>query len=109
MIQTCMQLRGSFRIMNLYDVAESIDLEALGTLLGADCGAAERSFPRRTPEYVRFEHPPLVERAQDFFPSAGVRAQSLVKYYAFGVVVVQVVVPFVSDWGSLLEESSRWM
>jgi hypothetical protein len=31
------------------------------------------------------------------------------KYYSFGVVVVQVEIPFESDWNSLLSQNSRWM
>ena len=52
-----MELRGLFRLLFLYDVAESIDLEKLRGLLGERGGSAGPSFPRRTPGYVRFEQP----------------------------------------------------
>jgi hypothetical protein len=39
-------------------VAEAIDLEMLGGLLGPRGGTVERPFPRRTPQYVGFEHTP---------------------------------------------------
>src|SRR5580698_6694063 len=61
MVKTGMQLRGLFRLLFLYDVAESIDLSKLRHLLGARVGSAGQAFPRRTPGYVRFEDPPVLE------------------------------------------------
>src|SRR5215472_15164326 len=104
-----MQLRGRFRILFLYDVAESIDLERLRYLLGSRGGSAEHAFPRRTPEYVRFEQAPVVEPGEVVNVRGGVKAACPVKYYAFGVIVIQVEVPFDSDWKSLVEQSARWM
>jgi nucleotide-binding universal stress UspA family protein len=104
-----MQLRGLFRILFLYDVAESIDLGKLRTLLGAQGGAAEQAFPRRTPGYVRFEHPPIVEPAEIVSLFPGVDAACPVKYYAFGAIVIQADVPFECDWNSLVEQGARWM
>lgn len=109
MVQIRMQLRGCFRVLNLYDVSESIELTQLRALLGTSGGGAGPSFSRRTPEYVRFELPPVVEPAEDFSPCAGVNAKSQLKYYAFVVVVVQIIVPFEGDWSSLLEQGSGWM
>ena len=85
-----MSLRGVFRLLFLYDVAESIDLARLLDLLGAKGGSAERSFPRRTPEYVRFEQAPVAEPAEFVSVCPGVTALCPLKYYAFGAVVVQV-------------------
>ncbi len=57
-------LRGCFRILFLYDVAEALDLDKLRELLGPRGGTVKRVFPAATPEYVRFEHAPIVEPAQ---------------------------------------------
>jgi len=102
-------LRGSFRILFLYDVAEAIDLEKLRSLLGARAGTVEQGFPRRTPEYVRFEHPPVVEPGECLTVGSAGEVGCPIKYYPFGVVVVQVRVPFECDWNSLLAQASRWM
>jgi hypothetical protein len=51
-------LRGCFRILLLYDVAEALDLDKLRELLGPRGGTVKRVFARGTPEYVRFEHAP---------------------------------------------------
>jgi hypothetical protein len=104
-----MQLRGVFRLLFLYDVAESIDLAKLRALLGARGGSAEHAFPRRTPEYVRFEQAPIVEPAEVVNICAGVSAACPVKYYAFGAIAIQVELPFDTDWNSLVEQGSRWM
>ena len=104
-----MRLRGLFRLLYLYDVAESIDLGKLRGLLGPRGGSAEQAFPRRTPDYVRFEHAPIVEPAEIVTVCPGVSAACPVKYYGFGAIVIQVEVPFDCDWNSLVEQASRWM
>ena len=104
-----MQLCGLFRLLFLYDVAESIDLGKLRSLLGARGGSAEPAFPRRTPGYVRFEQAPIVEPAEFVTVCPGVDAACPVKYYGFGAIVIQVEVPFECDWNSLVGQGSRWM
>ena len=103
-----MLLRGCFRILLLYDVAEAIDLDKLREMLGPRGGTVKRVFPRRTPEYVRFEHAPIVEPAQPVELDTGERVLCSIKYYAFAVVVVQFETPFECDWESLMRQASRW-
>jgi len=104
-----MKLRGLFRLLFLYDVAESFDLGKLRSLLGARGGSAEAAFPRRTPGYVRFEEAPIMEPAEFITVCPGVSAACPVKYYAFGAIVIQVELPFECDWNSLVQQGSRWM
>src|ERR1700722_12132249 len=104
-----MPLRGLFRLLYLYDVAESIDLGKLRGLLGARGESAEHVFPRRTPGYVRFEQPPIIEPAEFITVCAGVSAACRGKYYNFGAIVVQVELPFECDWPELVTLGSRWM
>jgi hypothetical protein len=101
-------LRGFFRILLLYDVAEALDLDKLRELLGPRGGTVRRVFPRGTPEYVRFEHAPIVEPAQAIQLDTAERVLCSIKYYAFAVVVVQLEAPFECDWDSLLQQTSRW-
>jgi hypothetical protein len=103
------RLCGCFQILFLYDVAEAIDLEMLGRLLGTRGGTVERPFSRRTPQYVGFEHTPIVEPVEPLSISRDTTATCSVKYYAYGVVVVQVEVPFDCDWQFLLSQNSHWM
>ena len=103
-----MRLRGCFRVLFLYDVAEAIDSEKLRDLLGPRGGTVRRAFPRRTPEYVRFEQPPIVEPAQSIDLASGERVLCSIKYYPFAVVVLQLEAPFECDWDELVTQASRW-
>lgn len=104
-----MQLRGVFRLLFLYDVAESIDLGKLRILLGERGGSGEHAFPRRTPEYVRFEKAPITESGEPISVSGDCKAACSFKYYAFGVIVIQLEVPFDSSWSGLVDDGARWM
>lgn len=103
-----MRLRGCFRVLFLYDVAEAIDPEKLRDLLGPRGGTVRRAFPRRTPEYVRFEQAPIVEPAQPLDLATGERVLCSIKYYPFAVVVLQLEAPFECEWDGLLAQASRW-
>jgi hypothetical protein len=102
-------LTGFFRVFLLYDVAEAFDLDKLRALVGARGVPVQRPFPRRTPEYVRFEHVPIVERAEPVKLDSGEQIICSVKYYAFAVVVVELQVPFECDWDGLVARSARWV
>jgi hypothetical protein len=102
-------LRGSFRILLLYDVAEALDLAKISELLGPRGGPVKRAFPRRTPEYVQFEHAPIIEAADCVTLSSGEQLGCSIKYYAFAVVVVQLEVAFECGWNALLAQASRWV
>lgn len=103
-----MVARGSFRTIFLYDVAESIDLDRLQGLLGPRAEAVKTGFPRRTPEYVRFERAPIVEPGEPIELSSGERVTCSIKYYAFAAVVVEMETPFECEWNELPTRSSRW-
>src|SRR5438477_451844 len=103
-------LRGFFRVLLLYDVAEALDLAKIREIVGPRGGSIERGFPRRTPEYVRFEQPPIIESAGPItIPATGEKLSCYLKYYAYAVVILQVDVPFECDWLTLLYQTSRWM
>jgi hypothetical protein len=114
-------LSGSFRILFLYDVGEEIRIEELRKILGAgqygDGHERRRdpAFGHPSPEYVRFERPPLVQHLgmMSFEPSAffqpGARFSGEVNYYQYGVVSLKLEVPFELDWPQLCELSSKWI
>ncbi len=104
-----MLLTGAFRILLLYDVAEAFDLDKLQSLIGPRGAPAHRPFPRRTPDYVRFEQVPIVEQAEPLKLSTGEELACSVKYYAFAVIVVELEVPFESDWAGLVSHAARWV
>lgn len=99
-------LKGSVLFFNFYDVSEEIRLDQVRQMLGAR--PQERVFKHATPEYVKFERPPVLESvtAGEGLPQ-GACAQ--VKYYDYGVVSVQIEYPFVAEWQKLLEMAAGWM
>jgi hypothetical protein len=101
--------RGCFHIVFLYDVAESIDLEKARGLLGPGAEAVKPVFPRGTPQYVRFERPPIVEPGEPITLGTGERVISSIKYYGFAAVVVEVEAQFECDWCKLPAEAARRM
>jgi hypothetical protein len=90
------------------DVADSILLDRLRPLVGV---APERSpnFAHPTPEYVRFERPPVVEPVASIEIEPGRRVEGKVKYFEYGVVSVELELQFELEWPALVEQSARWM
>lgn len=102
-----MALAGDFRVFFLYEVAEAIRLETLRSILGAKPAARAPRFVHPTPEYVRFERPPLVE-AIELVPATGAQMTGQIKYYDYGVISIELELPFDTDWESLVGQFSRW-
>ncbi len=102
-------LRGSFYVLILYDVAEQIRLERLREILGAEPPRREPSFKHPAPEYVRFERPPVIGDVGTVVLESGEKFESRVKFYDYGVVSLELELPFEADWGDLVLRSSRWI
>ena len=102
-------LRGSFRVLVLYDVAEQIDLERLRGLIGVEPKRPQPSFKHPAPEYVRFERPPVVEYPQPVIAETGERFEAQIKYFDYGVVSVELRLGFEADWDELVRLSNRWV
>ncbi len=104
-----MTLRGSFRALFLYDVADSIRLHKLRAV--AEVQASERvpRFKHPTPEYVRFERPPVVEPCGRVEVEGGGLWEAWIKYYEFGVVSIELERPFACGWTELVAFASRWI
>ncbi|HUA86225.1 MAG TPA: hypothetical protein VMB85_20355 [Bryobacteraceae bacterium] len=102
-------LRGSFSVLVLYDLAEQIDLERLRATLGSKPPRREPTFKHPAPEYVRFERPPVVEDLDPVVISTGEQFLSRVKYFAYGVISVELELPFDTGWDELVRLSSRFI
>ena len=100
-------LKGSVLALVLHDIAEEIQLEPLRAILGAR--RVEQTFKHATPEYVRFEKPPVVETLEPIVLSSGERLLPQIKYYDYGVVSVLLEFPFECDWDGLVRLASRWV
>jgi hypothetical protein len=104
-----MNLCGSIRVFFLYDVGEAFDLDKLRTLVAPRGGPTQADFPRRTPEYVRFENPPIAEPSEPLTLGSGEKVTCSVKYYEYAIVEVQLEVPFEGTWDALMAAAARWM
>src|SRR5579862_849 len=102
-------LRGSFSVLVLYDVAEQIDLEKLRGILGAEPPRREPSFKHPAPDYVRFARPPVVEYPDPVALTSREQFSARVKYFHYGVVSVELEMPFDAGWDDLIRLSSRFI
>jgi hypothetical protein len=100
-------LSGSFYVLVLYDVAEQIQLDRLREIIGAEPPRREPSFKHRAPDYVRFEPAPVVEYTGPITVSGGDQFDSRIKYFDYGVVCVELELPFTANWEDLTRLSSR--
>jgi hypothetical protein len=103
-------LRGHFRILFLYDAAEAVRLDLLRSSLepGGINAPASLSTPP-VPQYLRFERPPVVESIDPILLDAGERIEGKTKYYDYGVISIELELPFDCDWPALIQQSSRWI
>ncbi len=108
-------LTGSFRILFLYDVCEEIRTDSLLRLIGGELlgVAAERrrdpASQHPSPEYVRFERPPVVQQLGALNFDGGGRFRGEINYYEYGVVSLKLAQPFDLDWAELVALSARWI
>jgi hypothetical protein len=101
--------RGYFRILNIFDIAEAIDLEKLRTLLGPQAAPRSPGFVHLTPEYAQAQNPPLEESLEPLTLPSGEKLSGKIKYYWFGVASVELATPFQCNLGALCGDSYRWM
>ena len=100
-------MKGSVLGVILHDICEEIRLEELREILGAK--RVEPGFKHATPEYVRFENLPVVERLGPVVLAGGETLSPQVKYYDYGVVSVVLELSFEADWEELIQLAARWV
>ena len=100
-------MKGAVLGVILHDVCEEIRLEELRQILGAR--RVEPSFKHATPEYVRFEKPPVVEQLEPVLLASGEKLIPQIKYYDYGVVSVLLQLEFAADWPGLAQLAARWV
>src|SRR5580698_9810737 len=105
-VPTC---HGSFRALLLYDIAEEFDVVELRRLLGAAAPARSPGFKLSAPGYVRFERPPVLETCEPIRLATGESANASLRYFDYGVVSLEIEMPFETDWPGLIALSNRWI
>jgi hypothetical protein len=104
-----MVVRGYFRILSFFDIAEAIDLERLGPLLGPEAVPRSPGFVHRTPEYAQVQTAPILEAIGAVALPTGEKLDARIKYYWFGVASVEFATEFEGELDSLIPQSCRWM
>jgi hypothetical protein len=101
-----MALRGSFQVLMLYDVADGICLDELRRILGL--GGPERlpQFIHPAPDYVRFEHPPVVQSLHAFESGESTPCDVHAKYYDYSAISIAFVLRFECNWKSPVERAT---
>lgn len=102
-------MQGQFRILFLYDAAEAIRLDLLRSSLESAGMNPPRNLAPPIPQYLRFERPPLVEAIDPILLETGEHIEGKTKYYDYGVISIELELPFDCDWSSLIVQSSRWI
>jgi hypothetical protein len=100
---------GSLLILFLYDIAEAIRLDVLRQTLGAPPPKREPPFRQPAPEYVRFVPPPLIERLHPISVEHGTEVGGRIAYYEYGIVTVQLEIPFEGEWEQIVALAEHWM
>ena len=100
---------GSFRALLLYDVAEEFDVDELRRLLKAEPPARSPGFKLSAPGYVRFERPPVLESCEPVRLATGESASASLRWFDYGVVSLEIELPFETDWPGLIALSNRWI
>jgi hypothetical protein len=102
-------ISGTFSILFLYDVSDEIRLEELRRILNLPPAGREPPFRQPAPEYVQFSQPPVGEPAQVPVQVGGEEINGRLAYYGYGVVSLNLVIPFEAGWKEIVTLASRWM
>jgi hypothetical protein len=105
---TAISLRGHIRVLFLYDVAEAIGLDVLRSMAENKGVELRSSLVHPVPHHLRFERPPSIEPAGLMALDTGENIAVTTKYYDYGVVSIEMELPFEGDWDSLVSQSNRW-
>jgi len=100
-------LQGSIYALILYDVCDEIDLALLPALISAK--RLVPAFKHTTPEYVRFESPPVTESLGPLVLDNGEQVEGTMQYYDYGVVSVLLQRPFSGSWTELKHLAAQWI
>lgn len=101
------KLEGTFWFLLAYDVCEEIRLDAVSPLAEDHSPRCGVGFHRPTPDYVRFEHPPVVEQIGPLILENGDRLRGELSFYDYGVISVKLELPFQLTWAELVSRSSH--
>jgi hypothetical protein len=101
-------LQGTLRALFLFDIAEEIDLQQLHSILGTSPSKREPSFLHITPEYVRYERPPVLDHIPPCTTNTGQVLSGRVRYFDYGVASIELQLAIAGGWQELIRLANRW-
>ncbi|MCS7026987.1 MAG: hypothetical protein NZV14_19500 [Bryobacteraceae bacterium] len=102
-------LEGVFRLQFSFDIGEEIVLDELRELLKLEKPGREPAFRRLAPDYMRFERPPLEERLPAVKLATGEHFPARIRYFHYGVISIELELPFQGDWQGLIQLAAKWI
>lgn len=103
-------LNGRIRAFLLFDICEEVDLRQLHLLLGTSPSKREPAFRHPSPEYVRFEQPPVLQIIGECEPFDGHPIQARIRYFNYGVASVELQTGFsCAPWVDLIQLANHWI
>ncbi len=102
-------ISGSVLGMFLYDVCDEIGLDELRAILRAPPPGREPPFRHPAPVYVQFARPPILETVAPVELASGERASGRVAFFDYGVISLNLELPFSGTWDEIVELVSRWI
>lgn len=101
------EFQGFVFVLTLYDVCDEINLQDLPRLIGGRRPVP--AFKHTTPEYVRFERPPVIESLEPVALETGERFDVTIQYYDYGVVSVVLRHSYSGTWTGLQDLAAHWI
>jgi hypothetical protein len=103
-------LNGRIRALLLFDISEEIDLQQLHVLLGTSPSKREPAFRHPSPDYVRYEQPPVLQTIGECEPFDGHPLQARIRYFNYGVASVELQTQFAcAPWLDLVQLANHWI
>jgi hypothetical protein len=103
-------LNGSIRALLLFDISEEIDLEKLRPLVGASTAKREPAFRHPSPEYVRYERPPVADAIGMCEPFEKWPIDGRLRYFSYGIASVELRTAFTGvGWPEVISLANRWV
>ena len=96
---------GQIVLFYLFDVAETIDLQAIPPLVGGPAVAARLAPKPATPGYIQYDKPPLTVEGDVIGVAEAGGFHPRFRVYDYGVLSVALVRPFSGDWCDLVAQA----
>lgn len=101
------KLEGVFWFLFAFDVCDEIKLDTVPSTAGQRSARRAPDLGRPTPDYVRFERPPVVRYLDPFLLPDGEQMRGELRLYDYGVISVMLELRFKLSWAELVVRSSR--